>query len=210
LTRGRSLAWRSGGLATPEKVARASEDLFDEQGRLGSFIRECVQPCAGARISGERFYAVYSQWWQRAGVAKLAMLGRTDFGERMARKYTRKKCHGVRVYYDIEIPEPLMVALLNPGVPDLDDGIAWRPDGQGAVVADADGGPVFGGDRRTVGPGGGDPLADGGGPDWQERLAALREMALGQSGAEASPGPGAGTDPRRRPGGNGVGPQSRS
>jgi putative DNA primase/helicase len=114
------LAWRRSGLRSPDKVTRATEDLFEEQGRLGSFLRECVVEYPGARISGEQFFAAYTLWCQRTGVTKRAMLDPTEFGKRMAQKYTRKKSHGIHVYCDIEIPLSVALALTNPGVPGPD------------------------------------------------------------------------------------------
>ena len=150
------LAWLRSGLQPPDKILRATEALFDEQGRLEDFVHDCVRDCAGARISAEQFYAFYSVWCQRAGVAKHTMLNGTDFGERMARKYTRRKCHGIRVYQDIEIPVEVVRALRDPGVPALEFGDGQELAGTGPLapvdIDNPSSGSRAGDDRRLAWP----------------------------------------------------------
>lgn len=111
------LAWRRDGLRPPEKVTDATTKLFDEQGRLGSFLSDCVRACPGGRMTGEQLYAFYTRWCERAGVPRHATLDPGAFGERMKARYTRTKSHGVMVYHGLEIPADVCQAMVNPGVP---------------------------------------------------------------------------------------------
>lgn len=98
------LAWQRDGLAPPPTVKAATEGYRREEDTVAQFLEECCVTGDGCEARAAEMYQAYEHWSTDNGLRPMS--GRA-FGERLNRRFDRKRTGQGRVYVGVGLLEGL-------------------------------------------------------------------------------------------------------
>jgi putative DNA primase/helicase len=102
------MEWQRDGLNIPDEVRASTDSYREEEDMLGQFADECCTVHARAQVKASAFYKAYKEWAENAGMNPL---NQTNFGNRMKKRFERKRTEAGFFYIGIGLlssdPDPL-------------------------------------------------------------------------------------------------------
>ncbi len=96
------LAWQKEGLTPPAQVKAATESYRESEDTLGQFISDCCLESDKAEVKAGELYEAYKKWCDTNNVSPLS--GRS-FGDRMTKRFDKKRVVNTNVYFGIGLLE---------------------------------------------------------------------------------------------------------